>query len=218
MKNRARRLTTRPHASSLLLPIRSVIVRFMSDTGANPHPIGAGNPRAAQQLLPLVYDELRRLAAAQLAHEPEGHSLNGTALVHEAFMRLGGDQSFSSKSAFLRAAAEAMRRILVDHARAKRAEKRGGNLVRIELPDVPAALPDDDVLALDGALARFAVLDAQAAELVQLRYFSGLTIPQAAEALEIAPRTADRIWSFARAWLHRELSGQNWRDSGTDSA
>jgi RNA polymerase sigma factor (TIGR02999 family) len=187
----------------------------MSD---NRHGDFVSDPCPAQQLLPQVYDELRQLAAAQMAREPDGHTLDGTALVHEAFLRLGGDKSFASKSAFLRAAAEAMRRILVDHARTKRAAKRGGQRKRIDLLDQPASLPDHELIALDEALARFTAVDAQAAELVQLRYFSGLTIPQAAEALDIAPRTADRIWSFARAWLFRELSGQNWRDSGADSA
>ncbi len=190
----------------------------MSDIPHIPNAIDAGDRPAAAQLLPLVYDELRRLAAAQMAREPDGHTLDGTALVHEAFLRLGGDKSFASKSGFLRAAAEAMRRILVDHARAKRAEKRGGGKVRVELADQPAPLPDDELLALDEALARFMAVDAQAAELVQLRYFSGLTIPQAAAALGIAPRSADRLWAFARAWLFRELSGKNWRDSGADSA
>jgi RNA polymerase sigma factor (TIGR02999 family) len=180
--------------------------------------IDDGQPQATSQLLPLLYDELRGVAEARMANERPDHTLDATALVHEAYLRLGTDLSFSSKSAFLRAAAEAMRRILVDHARAKRAEKRGGQSVRVELPDQPEPLPADEVLALDEALARFSIIDAQAAELVKLRYFSGLTIPQAAESLGIAPRTADRIWAFARAWLHRELSEQNWRDSGADSA
>jgi RNA polymerase sigma factor (TIGR02999 family) len=163
----------------------------------------------AGKLLPLVYDELRKLAAAQMAREPHGHTLDATALVHEAFLRLNNSQSFASKSAFLRVAAEAMRRILVDHARTKRAEKRGGDLKRIELPDVAAVNLDADLVALDEALTRFAAVDPQAAELVQLRYFSGLTIPQAAEALDMSPRSADRLWAFARAWLFRELSQEN---------
>jgi RNA polymerase sigma factor (TIGR02999 family) len=190
----------------------------MSDNSNNPESMDASSSRTTQQLLPLVYDELRKLAAVQLSREPIGHSLDGTALVHEAYLRLGGDNSFPSKSAFLRAAAEAMRRILVDHARTKRAEKRGGRLIQVALPDPAAQQPDDDVLALDEALGRFAAVDAEAAELVQLRYFSGLTIPQAAEALEISARTADRLWSFSRAWLFRQISKENWRDSGADSA
>lgn len=160
----------------------------------------------ADRLFPLVYAELRQMAAAQMAREKPDHTLDATALVHEAFLRLGGDRSFPSRSAFLRAAATAMRRILVDQARAKRADKRGGSRQRVELPDAPAPHPEDQLLDLDEALARFATVDPLAAELVQLRYFSGQTIAQAAEALELAPRTADRLWVFARAWLFRELS------------
>lgn len=167
---------------------------------------GAGGSQAAEKLLPVVYDELRKLAMAQMAREPRGHTLDATALVHEAFLRLNDGKSFASESAFLGMAAAAMRRILVDHARAKRAEKRGGDMKRVELPDVPAIDLDADLVALDEALTRFAAIDPPAAELVQLRYFSGLTIPQAAEALEISPRSADRLWAFARAWLFRELS------------
>jgi RNA polymerase sigma factor (TIGR02999 family) len=166
----------------------------------------SGDRQAASKLLPLVYDELRTLAAAQMAREPDGHTLDATALVHEAFLRLNGGQSFTSKSAFLRVAAEAMRRILVDHARAKRADKRGGDMKRVELKDVLANGLATNVVDLDEALIKLTAVDPQAAELVQLRYFSGLTIPQAAEALDIAPRSADRLWAFARAWLFRELS------------
>jgi RNA polymerase sigma factor (TIGR02999 family) len=163
---------------------------------------------AARQLVAQVYDELRRLAAAKLAHEPDGHTLDATALVHEAFLRLGGDQSFASRSDFLRAAAEAMRRVLVDHARAKRADKRGGDRQRVDLPDVPGSVEDSNVIALDEALAELAAVEPEAAELVQLRYFAGLTVPQAAEALGISPRTADRTWAYARAWLFRRISGE----------
>jgi len=170
--------------------------------------IEQGDPHAAAQLLPLVYDELRRIAAAKLAREPEGHSLDATALVHEAFLKLGGEQSFASKSAFMRASAVAMRRVLVDHARAKRAEKRGGDWQRVELADAAGPLDDSNLLALDEALAEFAGVDPQAAELVQLRYFTGLSIPQAAEALGMSPRTADRTWAYARAWLFRRISGE----------
>jgi RNA polymerase sigma factor (TIGR02999 family) len=167
-----------------------------------------GDPHAAEQLLPLVYDELRKLAAAKLALEPAGHTLDATALVHEAFLKLGGEQSFATRSAFMRAAAGAMRRVLVDHARAKHADKRGGDLERIELPDVAAPIDDSNLIALDEALAEFANVDRQAAELIQLRYFTGLTIPQAAEVLGISPRTADRTWAYARAWLFRRISGE----------
>jgi RNA polymerase sigma factor (TIGR02999 family) len=168
--------------------------------------IEQGDPQAANQFLPLVYDELRRLAAAKLAHEDAGHTLDATALVHEAFLKLGGEQSFESRSAFMRAAAEAMRRVLVDHARAKRAGKRGGDWDRIDLPEPTGPVEDSQLIALDEALAEFAAVDRQAAELVQLRYFTGLTIPQAAEALGISARTADRTWAYARAWLFRRIS------------
>jgi RNA polymerase sigma factor (TIGR02999 family) len=170
--------------------------------------IDQDDPQAAARLLPLLYDELRRLAAAKLAHEPAGHALDATALVHEAYLKLGGDQSFATRSAFMRAAAEAMRRVLVDHARAKRAAKRGGDWNRIHLPDPAVPIDDSNLIALDEALAEFAAVDPEAAELVQLRYFTGLTIPQAAEALGISARTADRTWAYARAWLFRRISGE----------
>jgi RNA polymerase sigma factor (TIGR02999 family) len=167
----------------------------------------AGNRHATADLLPLVYDELRTLASARMAAESPGHTLDATALVHEAFLKLGGE-SFATRSAFLRAAAAAMRRILIDHARAKHADKRGGSgkRVAVELDHLAAPHADPDFLALDEALVRLAALDPQAAELVTLRYFGGLTVPEAAEALGVAPRTADRLWAFARAWLYRELS------------
>jgi RNA polymerase sigma factor (TIGR02999 family) len=164
------------------------------------------DPLTAAQLAPLVYDELRRLAAAKLAREPEDHTLDATALVHEAYLKLGGAQTFATKSGFMRAAAEAMRRVLVDHARGKRADKRGGDRRRVDLPDVALPMEDSDLLVLDEALAEFAAMDREAAELVQLRYFAGLTIPQAAEVLGISPRTADRTWAYARAWLFRRIS------------
>jgi RNA polymerase sigma factor (TIGR02999 family) len=156
--------------------------------------------------LPLVYDELRRLACAKLAHEPAGHTLEPTALVHEAYLRLGGAQSFASKSAFTRAAAGAMRRVLIDHARAKRASKRGGDCQRVDLADVALPLEDSQLVALDEALAEFAVVSPEGAELVQLRYFTGMTIAQAAEMLGMSARTADRTWAYARAWLFRRVS------------
>jgi RNA polymerase sigma factor (TIGR02999 family) len=164
-----------------------------------------GDRQAPADLLPVVYDELRRLAAARMAREPDGHTLDATALVHEAFLRLGCEQSFATKSAFLRAAAEAMRRILVDHARAKNAEKRGGGRKRIDLPDVPAALPHEDLLALDEALTELERHDPIAAELVKLRYFSGFSHSDAATALDLTRRQADGIWAAARIWLFRRL-------------
>jgi RNA polymerase sigma factor (TIGR02999 family) len=178
--------------------------------GTRRHDAGAvGDGRVVADLVPLVYAELRAQAAARLAREPAGHTLDSAALVHEAFVRLGGDRSFGTKSGFLRAAAVAMRRVLIDHARAKQAAKRAGVRARepVELDRLPAApAPGSDLVAVDEAVDRLAALDAQAAELVTLRYFGGLTLPEAAEALGISPRSADRVWSFARAWLFRELS------------
>lgn len=152
-----------------------------------------------------VYAELRRLAAVKMAGEREGHTLDATALVHEAFLKLGGD-SFASKSAFFCAAAEAMRRILVDHARAKRADKRGGTFTRVQLDEVPAGAADVDLVALDDALAELERHDPTAAELVKLRYFSGFTHTAAAETLGLTRRQADGVWALARAWLFRKLS------------
>ncbi len=156
-----------------------------------------------------VYDELHRLAAAKLAREAPDHTLNPTALVHEAYLRLAG-QDWANRGHFYAAAAQAMRRILIDHARARVAAKRGGN--RHPAPIDPNRLPSPatdphDLLALDDALTRFAAVDAKAAELVSLRHFAGLTLPEAAEAIGVSPRTADRLWAFAKAWLFRELSG-----------
>jgi RNA polymerase sigma factor (TIGR02999 family) len=170
-----------------------------------------GDAHAAEQLLPLVYDELRRLAAARLAAEPSGNTLEPTALVHEAYLRLTGselDQSFTDRAHFFGAAAEAMRRILVDAARRKGREKHGGGWTRIELEAAQPTAPDprDDLIALDAALSRLAKVDPQAAKLVDLRHFAGLSVAEAAETLGISPRTADRVWAFARAWLYRELT------------
>lgn len=158
-----------------------------------------------EELLPLVYDELRRLAAAKMRVESPDHTLDATALVHEVFLKLGSDESFSSKSGFLRAAAVAMRRILVDHARARLAAKRGGQVEQVVLHDFSAPLPDSAIVELDEALTKLKATDPQAAELVQLRYFSNLTNVESAEALGISPRSADRLWSYAKAWLIREL-------------
>lgn len=164
---------------------------------------------------PVVYDELRRLAAAQLAGERPGHTLNPTALVHEAYLKLlpgGGSESpeLRHHSHFFAAAAEAMRRILIDHARRRGTAKRGGDGVRLDLDadHLPAADgPGSDVLAVDEALTRLAALDPPAADLVKLRYFAGLTLADAADALGLARRSADRLWAFAKAWLYRELGG-----------
>ena len=172
----------------------------------------AGDPHAAGQLLPLVYDELRRLAAQRLAHEKPGHTLQPTALVHEAYLRLVGEgdaEGWTGRGHFFAAAAEAMRRILVESARRRRSLKRGGEAHRTDLePDLlPAAEPREDLLAVDEALDKLAVHNKPAADLVQLRYFGGLTLPEAAEALGMAPRTAGRLWAYARAWLRREVEG-----------
>jgi len=164
-----------------------------------------GDRQAAADLLPLVYDELRNLAAARMANEAPGHTLDATALVHEAYLRLTGEASFQSKSHFMRAAAESMRRILVDHARAKHADKRGGEFVRVPLSDIPAGSPDVDLLALDEALTELEQHDPVAAELVKLRYFSGFSHTNAAELLGLTRRQADGLWALARAWLFRRL-------------
>jgi RNA polymerase sigma factor (TIGR02999 family) len=169
-----------------------------------------GDPRAAAELLPLVYDELRRLAAQRLAREKPGHTLQPTALVHEAYLRLVGREPgtpWNGRGHFFAAAAEAMRRILVENARRKQHGRHGGGLVRRDVTEIdpPAPGPREDLVALDEALRLLAEEDRQAAELVQLRYFAGLTLPEAAEALGVSPRTADRLWAYARAWLHRRL-------------
>ncbi|MCU0709528.1 MAG: sigma-70 family RNA polymerase sigma factor [Pirellula sp.] len=170
-----------------------------------------GDPTARERLYPLVYDELRRLAAAQLANERPGNTLQPTALVHEAYLRLiGSDHSepWNSRGHFFTAAAIAIRRVLIDQARRKRSLKRGGGFVRQELDDFPELHePIEDLLALDEALIKLASTHPREAELVQLLYFAGLTLPEAAQTLEISPRTAGRLWSFARAWLRREIEG-----------
>ena len=174
--------------------------------------IEQGDPQAAEQLLPLVYGELRRLAAQKLAREAPGQTLQATSLVHEAYLRLVDvekAQHWNSRGHFFAAAAEAMRRILVENARRKRAVKRGGDQSRVELDQLEIATSDvsDDLLALDEALTQFALVDPKAAELVKLRYFAGLTIKQAAEVLGVSPRTADSLWAFARAWLLQQIQG-----------
>ena len=158
------------------------------------------------ELLPLVYDELRKLAAAKLLAESPGHSLDATALVHEAWLKLDGE-SFSTRSGFFRASAVAMRRILVDHARSKKAAKRGGERLRADLDPqrLPGRQVNPYVEAIDAALERLAVTQPRIVELVQLRYFVGLTIPEAAAVLDISPRTADAWWAYARGWLGEEL-------------
>jgi RNA polymerase sigma factor (TIGR02999 family) len=173
--------------------------------------IDQGDPSAADQLLPLVYGELRRLAAQELAHEKPGQTLQATALVHEAYLRLVGaeqDACWNSRGHFFGAAAEAMRRILVDSARRKKAQKRGGDArrVTIDAAELPTPAQDDKVLALDEALAKLGQQDPTKAQLVKLRYFAGLTVRDAAAALGISTATADRYWTYTRAWLQREMS------------
>jgi RNA polymerase sigma factor (TIGR02999 family) len=169
-----------------------------------------GDPRAAEQLLPLIYDELRKLAAARLAEENPGQTLQATALVHEAYVRLvgtGEPHEWNGRGHFFAAAAEAMRRILVEAARRKQSQKQGGDRQRVELADVePAAgAPDLDLIALDEALDRLARTDPRKAELVKLRYFAGLTIEQAADALGVSASTANNDWAYAKSWLRVAL-------------
>jgi RNA polymerase sigma factor (TIGR02999 family) len=183
----------------------------MSDVTQILSQIESGDPSAAADLLPLVYDELRRLAAANLANEHPGQTLQATALVHEAYLRLvDSDKArhWNSRGHFFRAAAEAMRRILVDHARRKRSLKRGGQFKRLELDGLEATgvLPDEDVLAISEALEKLASHDADKAELVKLRYFAGLSVEDAANVLGISRATADRHWQYAKTWLYCELT------------
>lgn len=175
--------------------------------------IESGDPVAAEQLLPLVYQELRQLAAAKLARERPGQTLQATALVHEAWLRLAGrgpeEPRWASRAHFLSAAATAMRRILIDRARYRQSLIHGGGLRREELATdhLAAPEPDERLLALDAALQQLAALDPEKARLVELRYFAGLTGEQAAGILGLSPTTADRHWAYARAWLRRELRG-----------
>src|SRR6516165_8594101 len=183
----------------------------MSDVTRILSAVEQGDPQAAAQLLPLVYEELRKLAAQKLAQEKPGQTLEATALVHEAYLRLVGTSGrpWDNRRLFFAAAAEAMRRILVENARRKKSLKRGGDLSGRELDGerLIAPEPREDLLALDAALNKLAAGHRQAADLVQLRYFAGLTLSEAAEALGISPRTASRLWAYARAWLRREIEG-----------
>jgi RNA polymerase sigma factor (TIGR02999 family) len=173
--------------------------------------IDAGDPHAAAQLLPLVYDELRKLATAYMANEAPGHTLDSTALVHEAYLRLvgpAGSRDFANRRHFFAAAAEAMRRILVESARRKRGPQHGGGRQRLEadLDAISAPSPSVDLLALDEALTKLAGEAPLRAELVKLRFFAGLTMPETAQALGISLATAERYWTYARTWLYAELS------------
>jgi RNA polymerase sigma factor (TIGR02999 family) len=170
-----------------------------------------GEKGASERLLPLVYDELRKLARSRMASEKPGHTLQPTALVHEAYLRLlgGGDAAWEGRGHFFAAAAEAMRRILIERARRTRRLKRGGALKRVELDDqLPAEAPRvDEVLAVDEALDRLEALDAQMAAVVKLRYFGGLTVEETAQALSTSTRSVNRLWTAARAWLRSEIPG-----------
>ena len=171
--------------------------------------IETGDPRAADQLLPLVYEELRKLAAFRMANEKPGQTLQPTALVHEAWIKIAGDgrQPFANRKHFFKAAAGAMQQILIDVARRKQTLKHGANQVGEELHEsrIAMVVPSEELLAVDDALAALAREDPEAAEVVKLRYFVGLTVPEIAGALELAPRTVDRHWAFARAWLKRTI-------------
>jgi RNA polymerase sigma factor (TIGR02999 family) len=176
--------------------------------------IEQGDPGAAEQLLPLVYDELRKLAAHKLVREKAGQTLQATALVHEAYLRMVGkddEQRWENRGHFFAAAAEAMRRILVENARHKRSPKHGGGLVRHDPDEIQLAAPElcDDLVALDDALNRLAEKDPIKAELVKLRHFAGLTIEEAAQVLGISMTTANRYWAYARAWLHQEITSDD---------
>jgi RNA polymerase sigma factor (TIGR02999 family) len=189
----------------LFSPFMTEVTRILSA-------IEQGDPHAAERLLPLVYDELRKLAAQKLALEKPGQTLQATALVHEAYLQLvgaGAERDFNGRRHFLAAAAQAMRHILVEQARRKHRLKRGGRLDRCDLSESAGAAPEDsdEVVAVDEALDRLAAVDPRTAELVRLRYFAGLPIPEVAAALNISPRTADRLWAYARAWLRDAISG-----------
>jgi RNA polymerase sigma factor (TIGR02999 family) len=183
----------------------------MTDVTQMLNAIDQGDPHAAEQLLPLVYAELRALAAQKLAHEKPGQTLQPTALVHEAYLRLVGQQeprSYKDRGHFFAAAAAAMRRILIDNVRRKQTHKRGRDWQRQPLESVAASEPDEELLALDEALHKLAATDPAKVQLVELRYFAGLTGEQAAAVLGISPTTADRHWAYARAWLQAEVRGR----------
>jgi RNA polymerase sigma factor (TIGR02999 family) len=183
----------------------------MSDVTQILDSIARGDEQASQQLLPIIYQDLRRVAASMLAREPPGHTLQATALVHEAYVRLvdaEGEQTWKHRGHFFAAAAEAMRRILVEKARRKQRVKHGGEHQRIELDDerLVCSIPSDQLLAVDEALERFGEEEPEKAQLVKLRFFAGLSIEEAAETLGISRATASRHWTYARAWLHDAIS------------
>ncbi len=179
----------------------------MSDVSRLIEAVQKGDRQAAADLLPLVYDELRKLAAAKMAAEAQVHTLNATALVHEAYLRLIGDQQFDGRGHFFAAAAEAMRRILIENARRKSRHKHGGQNHRVEIADVAAPTPDERLLALDEALTRLAAEDPAVARVVELRHFGGLNHEQIAATLDITVYEARQKWTYARAWLRDALGG-----------
>jgi len=185
----------------------------MSDVTRILNAIEEGDPKAADELLPLVYEELRLLAAQKMAQEKPGQTLQATALVHEAYLRLveGTDQNWNSRGHFFKSAAEAMRRILVDNARRKKSQKRGGDCQKIgvEIDEVVSGETVEDLLEVDEALETLAEEDLQVAELIKLRYFAGLTLEQAGKVLGMSPRTADRNWAYGRVWLRHRISRQH---------
>ena len=181
----------------------------MSDVTCILERVQQGDPQAAGELLPIVYEELRKLAAVRMANEKFGQTLQPTALVHEAWLKIAGDgqQHFANRRHFFKAAARAMQQILIDIARRKQRLKHGANLIGDELHEsrIAMSVPSEELLAVNDALAALALEDPQAAEVVQMRYFVGMTVPEIAVALDLAPRTVDRHWAFARAWLKRTI-------------
>lgn len=192
----------------------------MSDVTQLLNAVDAGDPKAADQLLPLVYEELRKLAVVRMANEKAGHTLQPTALVHEAWLKIAGsaNESFANRRHFFKAAATAMQQILIDNARRKQRVKHGANQVRDELHEsrIALAVPSEELLAVNDALAEFARENPQAAEVVRMRYFVGMTVEEIAAALELAPRTVDRHWAFARAWLKRAIRSSLSDPAGPD--
>ena len=190
----------------------------MSDVTQLLNAIEAGEPKAADQLLPLVYEELRKLAVVRMTNEKAGQTLQPTALVHEAWLKIAGDgnEHFANRRHFFKAAATAMQHILIDNARRKLRLKRGANQIGDELHEsrIAVTAPSEELLAVNDALAVLAVEDPQAAEVVQMRYFVGMTIPEIADALGLSARTVDRHWAFARAWLKRTIRGSLANSTG----
>ncbi|MHC4098787.1 MAG: ECF-type sigma factor [Planctomycetota bacterium] len=187
----------------------------MSDVTQILNAIEQGDDKASEKLLPLVYEELRHLAAQKMTHEKPGQTLQATALVHEAYIRLleGADQNWNSRGHFFKAAAEAMRRILVENARRKKRLKRGGDRQRVSFDDVDLAIdvPSDDVVALDEALKKFAEEKPRMVKAIELRYFVGLTLGQVSEILGVSERTVSSYWAYARAWLYRDITERDVR-------